>query len=108
METGTSLVTRHLRPSCRLRHDRVGFLDPGGEQLDADPDRARHPGGHRVSGGLVGHRVQSELPLSVRAHDVGGLSHDLGGRAGSRRQVQRTSFLFDVYIETDMRVLRQR
>jgi hypothetical protein len=29
-------------------------------------------------------------------------------RARRRRQIQRTRFLFDVYIETNMRVLRQR
>ena len=29
-------------------------------------------------------------------------------RARRRRKVQRTSFLFDVYVKTDMRVLRQR
>ena len=30
------------------------------------------------------------------------------GRARSRREIQRTSFLFDVYIKKNMRVLRKR
>ena len=36
-------------------------------------------------GGLVRDRLQSQLSVSLRAHDDGGVPHDVGRRAGRRR-----------------------
>ena len=40
---------------------------------------------HRLSGRLGRHHLQSELPLSLRAHVHRRLSHDVAGGAGGRR-----------------------
>ena len=81
---------RALRHPGRDRHLAVGVLDPRRQQLDADAGRPRDPRRHRLSRRLDRGHLQSELPLPLRPHVHGGLSHDLARGAGGRRALPRS------------------
>ena len=76
------------KPDGRLRHAAFRLLDPGGEQLDAIPDRPRDQGWHRHSRRLGAGHLQPDLPSPLRAHGDCRLSHHFDCRARDRRAVR--------------------
>ena len=53
LQPGAALALRAVGGRRRCRHGDVGVLDPRRQQLDADADRPRDAGRHRVSGRLA-------------------------------------------------------
>ena len=85
LQPRAALALRAVGSDRRRRHRHLGVLDSVGQQLDADADRLRTARRRRLSDRLARDHLQSEFPLSLRAHAQRRLPHHRLRRARGRR-----------------------